>query len=165
MKNSLPSAAPGAPKPKPARDEAKARVQAGIDARRALPARDYILSMLSATRSHAEAEAMVAEVEAKALEQVTQPGDTSTLTARASLHMMIADLRDGARYSDDTVNGLIDAAFAESQTEARAEIAADFVRQGKASGSLTWGQAHEIALQGLCSCSGGIKPCDMGGAR
>lgn len=84
---------------------------------------------------------------------------------RDVLRMLAFDLRDGTKYSDATVNGLINSALAECQAATRAEIAADFVRQGKASGSLTWGQAHEIALQGLCSCSGGIKPCDMGGAR
>jgi hypothetical protein len=42
--------------------------------------------------------------------------------------------------------------------------AEDFVRQGKASDTLTWGQAVYIARDGLCSCSGGLKPCDMGGA-
>ncbi|MDQ0792060.1 hypothetical protein [Streptomyces sp. B1I3] len=52
----------------------------------------------------------------------------------------------------------------EIEQQVRNEIAEDFVRQGKASNSLTWGTAHEIALNGLCGCSGGIKPCDMGGA-
>jgi hypothetical protein len=61
--------------------------------------------------------------------------------------MLTAVEHEGARVAADKV---------------RAEIAQDFIRQGKASTSLTWGQAHEIALNGLCSCSGGIKPCDMG---
>ncbi|MFG3136042.1 hypothetical protein ACGFZA_07445 [Streptomyces sp. NPDC048211] len=56
------------------------------------------------------------------------------------------------------------AELAKADQKTRAEIAEDFMRQGKASNSLTWGQAHEIALNGLCRCSGGIKPCDMGGA-
>lgn len=60
--------------------------------------------------------------------------------------------------------GMLNAYRAEVERKVRAEIAADFVRQGKASNSLTWGQAHEIALNGLCACSGGVKPCDMGGA-
>ncbi|MEV0556322.1 hypothetical protein AB0I27_23070 [Streptomyces sp. NPDC050597] len=95
----------------------KARVRANVEAERALPARDRILAILSAVRTHGEAEAMLAEVEA------------------------------------------------EREAQVRGEIAKDFIRQGEASNTLSWGQAHEIALNGLCGCSGGIKPCDMGGAR
>lgn len=50
------------------------------------------------------------------------------------------------------------------EAKTREAIAQDFIRQGKASDSLSWGQAVSIARDGLCACSGGIKPCDMGGA-
>jgi hypothetical protein len=54
---------------------------------------------------------------------------------------------------------------ASTEAKVRESIAEDFVRQGKASDTLNWGQAVYIARDGLCSCSGGIKPCDMGGTR
>jgi hypothetical protein len=62
----------------------------------------------------------------------------------------------------------IDRLKAETRTaedRVRESIAQDFIRQGEASDSLNWGQAVYIAREGLCGCSGGIKPCDMGGAR
>jgi hypothetical protein len=52
-----------------------------------------------------------------------------------------------------------------TETRVRESVAQDFIRQGKASDRLTWGQAVYIARDGLCGCSGGLKPCDMGGAR
>lgn len=59
---------------------------------------------------------------------------------------------------------ILQAASVAVEHRTRWAVAEDFVRQGKASDSLTWGQAVYIARDGLCGCSGGLKPCDMGGA-
>lgn len=59
----------------------------------------------------------------------------------------------------------LETANAATEPRVREAVAQDFIRQGKASDSLTWGHAVYIARDGLCGCSGGIKPCDMGGAR
>lgn len=80
----------------------------------------------------------------------------NVLTMARDLDDILAEL--------DRVRAELAAKPAEVERKVRSEIAADFIRQGKASNSLTWGQAHEIALNGLCSCSGGNKPCSMGGA-
>ncbi|MFJ2676334.1 hypothetical protein [Streptomyces sp. NPDC087525] len=62
-------------------------------------------------------------------------------------------------------NDLVDAFRAEVEREVRAAVAADFDRRAKRTTDfLSPGQAREIALHGLCACSGGTKPCDMGGA-
>ncbi len=52
----------------PEREAAKARVRAKVDAASAMSAREYVYNLLSATRTHAEAEAMLAEIEANAPE-------------------------------------------------------------------------------------------------
>lgn len=66
------------------RDAAKARVRAKLDARHQMPAREYIASLLHATRTHAEAEAMLAEVEreaaAKALSDAVETARGEYLT-------------------------------------------------------------------------------------
>ncbi|MGW6741730.1 hypothetical protein ACWGDX_13545 [Streptomyces sp. NPDC055025] len=54
--------------------------------------------------------------------------------------------------------------YASGQAAARKEIAADFDRwAARTTDSLTPGQASVIVLHGLCECSGGVKPCYMGG--
>jgi parvulin-like peptidyl-prolyl isomerase len=62
---------------------------------------------------------------------------------------------------------------AEIEREVRWQIAADFETFGRKQDSLSWGEAHLIAREGLCRCRGGSKPCDAedirnlveGGAR
>lgn len=55
-----------------ARDEAKRRVRAKTDAQKGLPASEYIYNLLYATRTHAEAQAMIAEVRADAAKAVRE---------------------------------------------------------------------------------------------
>ena len=49
---------------------------------------------------------------------------------------------------------------AEVEREVRWSIAADFQTFGRRQDSLSWGEAHLIARDGLCRCRGGSKPCD-----
>ncbi|MFI1485672.1 hypothetical protein [Streptomyces sp. NPDC020747] len=110
------------PKPTgPSRNEVKARVRAKAEAERALPARDRILAILSAVRTHGEAEAMLAEVEA--------------------------------------------AAVANVESRVREAVAVGFVQLGESRDSVAWGEAHDIAIEGLCVCRGGSKACPEAGAR
>lgn len=46
------------------------------------------------------------------------------------------------------------------EREVRAQIAEDFKTLGKRQSTLSWGEAHLIARDGLCRCRGGSKSCD-----
>lgn len=97
--------------------------------------------------------------EALAIELLTT--GQSMMHGEKDAKRLLRQLRNDWRAEDAD---MLDTLRVQAEQKIRAEIAEDFVRQGKASHSLSWGQAREIALNGLCSCSGGIKPCDMGGA-
>lgn len=59
---------------------------------------------------------------------------------------------------------LLDAYRAEVERDVRSQVAEDFKRVGKTPNTdISWGRAFYIARDGLCSCSGGLKPCEMAG--
>lgn len=68
MPDIIPSASGGEQRPITDRAAAKARVRAKVAAQKAMPARERIYHLLCATHSHAEAEAMLAEVERNAIQ-------------------------------------------------------------------------------------------------
>ncbi|MBX7464883.1 hypothetical protein [Streptomyces sp. NPDC057910] len=69
-------------------------------------------------------------------------------------------------YTADQAAALLHAFSVAVEREVRAEIAADIRFVGKQRDTLSWGEAHLIASEGLCACRGGRKPCqDAGGAR
>ena len=74
--------------------------------------------------------------------------------------------RDSISAGGDEVwaTDLVDAYRGEIERDVRWQIAKDFEEFGKTHDTFSWGQAVYIARDGLCSCSGGSKPCDMGGA-
>ncbi|MFK0222838.1 hypothetical protein ACIQWN_32180 [Streptomyces vinaceus] len=59
---------------------------------------------------------------------------------------------------------LIDDHRAEVEREVRWAVAGDFRRLGETrTTDISWGEAHGIAREGLCSCNGGTKACPVGG--
>jgi hypothetical protein len=65
-----------------------------------------------------------------------------------------------ATHTNADAQALLNRFRAEVERKVRAEIAADFEQFGKRQDSLSWGEAHLIAGEGLCVCRGGSKPCD-----
>jgi hypothetical protein len=55
--------------------------------------------------------------------------------------------------------------LARFRAEIRAEVAADFQLAARHQDEFSWGEAVDIARDGLCSCRGGNKPCPKAGAR
>lgn len=83
------------------REAAKARVRAKNEALRQMPARDYIANLLHATRTHAEAEALLAEVVADAVEHERQQRQADHRTWQRDLAALRTAQDDNKRLRDE----------------------------------------------------------------
>lgn len=98
------------------------------------------------------------------MSSVSQNSSTTVERARADL---MAELENPTEWVTDEFGlstkdaaKLVNALVVAVKSKTRAEIAADFEQFGKRQDSLSWGEAHLIASEGLCVCRGGDKPCD-----
>jgi len=67
--------------------------------------------------------------------------------------------------SGDRAADLLADFFNTVERKVRAEVASDFQLASRHQDEFSWGEAVDIASNGLCSCRGGNRPCPKAGAR
>ena len=60
---------------------------------------------------------------------------------------------------------LLDEMSEQVERKTRLQVAEDFKVFGRQQETLSWGEAHGIAVEGLCRCRGGSQSCDAEGIR
>lgn len=76
-------------------------------------------------------------------------------------------LRDRLRKSQSEVERLreqvaeTEVLLASAEQHTRKAVADDFAAFGKRRDELSWAEARMIAFEGLCTCRGGTKPCEL----